>query len=303
MGDRRDSESWPGDQVNTWIESVNQLDRQGEAYVIVTVLRSLGSTPRDGGTKMVVAREKNYGTIGGGHLEFQVIAIARRMLLEGLERQHQEMFLLGPGLGQCCGGKVTLLFECFPGNDFNIMLFGAGHVGSALVEILKKLPCRLKWVDSRDHQHASPDTLPANVTAIVSEFPADEVATMPPVAYYLILTHDHQMDFDILETVLKRRDALYVGLIGSATKWKRFTARLAHKGYDEKNFQHVHCPVGLDSVPGKHPMEVAVAIAAEVIGVHHSTDRERRDRADVSSLEFKETITLTAPVRGNSHSQ
>jgi len=287
--------------MNMWIESVNQLDQQGEAYVIVTVLRSLGSTPRDGGTKMVVAREESYGTIGGGHLEFQVITVARRMLLEGLERQHQETFLLGPGLGQCCGGKVTLLFECFPGNDFNMMLFGAGHVGSALVDILKQLPCRLKWVDSRVDQHAAPDTLPSNVTAIVSEFPADEVATMPTGAYYLILTHDHHMDFDILETVLKRRDALYVGLIGSATKWKRFTARLAHKGYDENFFQHVHCPVGLDSVPGKQPMEVAVAIAAELIGVRHSTDRERRDRADVSWLELKKTITLAAPVSGNRH--
>jgi len=225
------------------------------------------------------------------------------MLLEGLERQHQETFLLGPGLGQCCGGKVTLLFECFPGNDFNIMLFGAGHVGSALVEILKKLPCRLKWVDSRDHQHAAADTLPTNVTAIVSEFPADEVAIMHPGAYYIILTHDHQMDFDILETVLKRHDALYVGLIGSATKWKRFTARLTHKGYDEKFFQDVHCPVGLDSVPGKHPMEVAVAIAAEVIGVRHSTDCKRHERADVSWLELKKTITLTAAVRGNRHRQ
>jgi len=286
--------------MHPWIETIHQLSRQGEAYVIVTVLDARGSTPRDSGTKMVVAREKNYGTIGGGHLEFQAIGFATQMLLEGRERQHLETFPLGPGLGQCCGGSVTLLFECFPGNDFNIMLFGAGHVGSALVDILKQLPCRLKWVDSRDNQHSAPDTLPGNVTAIVSEFPADEVATMPAGAYYLILTYDHQMDFDILETVLKRRDALYVGLIGSATKWKRFTSRLKHKGYEENFFQHVRCPVGLDSVPGKHPMEVAVSVAAEVIGVRHSTDDDRRHEAAVLWPELRDAVNSTTPVQTKS---
>jgi xanthine dehydrogenase accessory factor len=246
---------------------------------------------------MVVAREKNYGTIGGGHLEFQAIGFASQMLHEGRERQHLETFPLGPGLGQCCGGNVTLLFECFPGNDFNIMLFGAGHVGTALADILKQLPCRLHWIDSRDNQHSASDSLPANVTVIVSESPADEVATMPAGGYYIIVTYNHQMDFDILETVLKRNDARYVGLIGSATKWKRFTSRLAHKGYDEKFYQHVRCPVGLGCVPGKHPMEVAVSVAAEVIGVRHSTDDERRREAAVSWPELRDAVNSTTPVQ------
>jgi xanthine dehydrogenase accessory factor len=286
--------------MHPWIETVHQLNRLGEAYVIVTILDARGSTPRDSGTKMVVALEKNYGTIGGGNLEFQAISFASHMLHEGREQQHLETFPLGPDLGQCCGGRVTLLFECFPGNDFNIMLFGAGHVGTALVDILKQLPCRLYWIDSRDKQHSASDTLPANVTAIVSEYPVDEVATMPPGAYYLILTYDHQMDFDILETVLKRRDALYVGLIGSTTKWKRFTSRLVHKGYDEKFYQQVRCPIGLDGVPGKHPIEVAVSVAAEVIGVRHSTDDERRRGTDVSWPGLKEAVNSTTPVQINS---
>ena len=145
--------------MHTWIEAVNQLHRQGEAYVIVTILGSRGSTPRDSGTKMVIAREKNYGTIGGGHLEFQATAVASQMVHEGLERQHLEKFPLGPRLGQCCGGSVTLLFECFPGNDFNVMLFGAGHVGSALVDILKQLPCRDPGVDSHESQPIGGDTV------------------------------------------------------------------------------------------------------------------------------------------------
>ena len=248
---------------------------------------------------MVVAREKNYGTIGGGHLEFQTIALAGHMLLESRERQHVETFPLGPRLGQCCGGRVTLLFESFPGNDFDIMLFGAGHVGTALVDILKQLPCRLHWVDSRDNQHSASDTLPTNVTAIVSEYPADEVESMPPGAYYLILTYDHQMDFDILETVLKRGDARYVGLIGSVTKWKRFTSRLAHKGHDETFYQQVRCPIGLDSVPGKHPIEVAVSVAAEVIGVRHSTDDGRCSEAHVSGPGFSDSVNSMTTVQIN----
>ena len=108
------------------------------------------------------------------------------------------------------------------------------------------------------------------------------------------------MDFDILETVLKRNDANYVGLIGSATKWKRFTLRLAHKGFDEKSYQHVRCPVGLNKVPGKHPMEVAVSVAAEVIGVRHSTASLRPHRAGVSWPELKDSVKAVVSVQDNS---
>jgi xanthine dehydrogenase accessory factor len=265
--------------MKNWIEAINECTQKGEPFVLVTVLGAEGSTPRDNGTKMVISKERGYGTIGGGHLEYQAMSIAAELISEGAEQQRITHLPLGPRLGQCCGGRITLLFECFPGLDINIMLFGAGHVGQALAAILLQLPCRLHWVDSRDDQH--PAGLPANVIPIVSDTPAAEVAVMPANGYYIIMTHNHQMDFEILEAVLKRGDARYVGLIGSDTKWQRFRHRFLHRGYEESFFRTVRCPVGLSNVPGKLPVEVAVSVAAEIIGVSHENRGDRQARRGI----------------------
>ncbi len=285
--------------MHPWIEAIYQLNRTGEAYVIVTILNTKGSTPRERGTKMVVARNTSFGTIGGGNLEFQAIRLAHNMLQKGQEQQHWETFPLGPNLGQCCGGSVTLFFECFPGHDFQIMLFGAGHVGTALVDIFKQLPCRVHWIDSRENQHTGTNSLPDHVTVMVSDVPKEEVAAMPTGGYYIIATHNHQMDFNILETVLKRRDARYIGLIGSASKWKRFTSRLRHRGYDETFYQDVRCPMGLPHVGGKHPMEVAVSVAAEVLEVRHSTSETKSTERQASTSTIGNKKNGTVPVRQN----
>lgn len=285
--------------MHPWIEAIYQLNRTGEAYVIVTILNTQGSTPRDRGTKMVVARNTSFGTIGGGNLEFQAISLAHKMLQKAQEQQHWETFPLGPSLGQCCGGSVTLFFECFPGHDFQIMLFGAGHVGTALVDIFKQLPCRLHWIDSRENQHTGTSSLPEHVTVVISDAPEEEVAAMPAGGYYIIATHNHQMDLSVLKTVLKRRDARYVGMIGSATKWKRFISRLRHMGYDETFYRHVRCPIGLPDVGGKHPMEVAISVAAEVLAVRHSTSDINRTESHGSSPTIKDKKSWTGPVHLN----
>jgi xanthine dehydrogenase accessory factor len=278
-----------------WIDAVAQLEQAGQAYVLVTVLGSRGSTPRDGGTKMVVASDRLYGTIGGGHLEHKSVEIAGQMLLCDKEAEQRiEHFPLGASLGQCCGGSVTVLFESFPSSAVNIMLFGAGHVGAALTTILQELPCRVSWVDSRESQHpvGQNGQSTGKIVSIVSDSPAEEVANMPAGSYYIIMTHNHPMDYDITEAVLKRGDARYVGLIGSATKWKRFQMRLQHRGYDPEFYQSVRCPVGLSSVPGKHPMEVAVSIAAEVIGEYHQNAPERTTQRGINWRELKQAAKL-----------
>ena len=257
--------------------------------MLVTVLGAQGSTPRDNGAKMVIAHERNYGSIGGGNLEYQAMSIAAELLREGIEQQRIAHFPLGPALGQCCGGRATLLFESFPGSAVNIMLFGAGHVGQALVTILQQLPCRLLWVDTRDNQH--PTGLPPNVVPVVSESPDAEVASMPENGYYIIMTHNHQLDFEILESVLKRGDARYVGLIGSTTKWERFKQRFRHKGYDDACFKQVRCPIGTASVPGKLPIEVAVSVAAEVIGVSHENQAGKPVRRGIPWNELQRIIS------------
>lgn len=273
---------------SAWVAAVTQMQQRGDAYVLITLLGARGSTPRDSGTKMVVAADASFGTIGGGHLEHKAIAIAAQMLDGKDETQRIEHFPLGPSLGQCCGGSTTVLFESFPANAFHIVLFGAGHVGQALAGILGQLPCRLSWIDSRDEQHPQP--LAGNVQAIVSADAADEVAAMPAGSYYLIMTHNHQLDFEILEAVLKRGDAHYIGLIGSATKWRRFEMRLEHKGYQQSVYQQVHCPVGLASVPGKRPIEVAVSVAAEIIADQHASQPQKAMQQGVSWRELKRLL-------------
>jgi xanthine dehydrogenase accessory factor len=256
-----------------WAEAARRLQRAGEDYVLVTVLGVRGSTPRDSGTKMVFSSGECFGTIGGGHLEYQTAAIAAGMLSEEHEEQRLEYFPLGPSLGQCCGGSTSVLFESFKAPRMDIMLFGAGHVGSALVPILKQLPCRLRWVDSRESGDA--DTADVGVDKVCSDEPAAEVQSMPAGSYFLIMTHNHQLDYEILCAALKRKDAAYVGMIGSQTKWRRFQMRLQHQGYSADFYSAVHCPIGLDQVPGKRPIEVAVSVAGELIGIHNEISANR----------------------------
>lgn len=250
-----------------WYEVIKQLESENQDYVLITVLGTRGSTPRDCGTKMVVSRNKNYATIGGGHLEFKVIEQAKKLLSESQSQQKIEHFPLGAKLGQCCGGQATILLESFIKTNIDIMLFGAGHVGRALASILSGLPCRVHWVDSREQEF--PENLHSNISKIVSESPSDEVATMPENAYYVIMTHNHPLDFAISEAILARNDAYYIGLIGSKTKWQRFQMRFKHKGYQPECYSSIRCPVGLSDIPGKLPSEVAVAVAGEIISFYH----------------------------------
>jgi xanthine dehydrogenase accessory factor len=275
-----------------WVDAIRQLDEHRQDYVLITLLGSRGSTPRVNGTKMVVSAAETFGTIGGGHLEFKAMEIAAELLNKAENQQRIEYFPLGPGLGQCCGGTTTVLFESFKACDFDIMLFGAGHVGQALTGILAQLPCKINWVDNREALH--PLTLPNNIHPIISEQPADEVADMPAGSYFLIMTHNHQLDFEILEAVLHRGDAKYVGLIGSDTKWQRFKMRMEHKGHSSEFYEQVRCPVGLEAVPGKRPIEVAVSVAGELIAINNSAEREKSDHNGVSLRQARKVMNELA---------
>ena len=249
-----------------WADAAAALREQGEGYVLVTVLNVKGSAPRDAGTKMLVSAERTVNTIGGGQLEHDAIQTARDLLLQGRDQQQIMDYPLGPKLGQCCGGRVHLLYECFAPSAVEIALFGAGHVGRALTSILAQLPVRLRWIDSRADEF--PDSIPAGVEKVLSDNPEAEVAKLKPGAYVIVMTHNHPLDYAIAEAALKRNDTAYVGVIGSSTKAGRFRMRLIYWGFPQEAIDHMRCPVGLSSVPGKHPMEVAVSIAAELVGIY-----------------------------------
>lgn len=258
---------------SNWNSAAYYLSKQGQSYVIATIVGSLGSTPRSSGTKMVICHDQIYDTIGGGHLEFQTIKQAQKMLAVGKNDQYLAHFQLGANLGQCCGGNVSVLFESFAATGVNIMLFGAGHVGKALLPILAQLPCRITWVDERNEQFPTHLEKYHNVRKLVSEAPECEVQNMPLNSYYIVMTHNHQTDFDITQTILNRGDFAYLGLIASSTKWRRFQQRYKHRNIDPQQVARMHCPIGLAQVNGKLPMEVAVSIAAQVINIYQTADK------------------------------
>lgn len=213
----------------------------------ILITQTRGSAPREAGTRMWVGAGETQGTIGGGNLEHTAIGIAREMLVAG-DAQRERRFALGDSLGQCCGGSVTLLFtpveQMEPEkSEFDVVLFGAGHVGKEVARILERLPCRLAWVDT------------------LREEPAWSVDGAPPGAYYLVMTHSHALDLDIVERVLKRGEFAFLGLIGSRTKAAKFHARLRAKGIDSSRLV---CPIGLFK-GGKHPAAVAVSAVAQLL--------------------------------------
>jgi len=253
--------------TKTWFDALHQCQQQGKSYVLVTLLATAGSTPRNGGTKMLVCDDSEFDSIGGGHLEFEVIKQARNLLLENTTTQKVEHYPLSSKLGQCCGGATNVLFEVFTQHTQHIAIYGAGHVSKALVPILAQLPLQISWIDSRKEMldEIAQQTQPSNVKLVVSEHPADTISKLPSGSWVMIMTHNHQLDFDIVEAALNREDMAFIGMIGSDTKARRFKTRLAHKEIQQQDIQRLVSPVGMLDIPGKRPIEVAVSMAAQLI--------------------------------------
>jgi len=256
-----------------WIEALADLQQQGEPCVLVTIIEERGSTPRNAGSKMVVSRMRLYDTIGGGHLEYKAQKIAREMLENRVRETRLERFSLGASLGQCCGGATVLLFEPMGQPQAHIAVFGAGHVGRALVPLLASLPCKVRWIDSRDNEF--PAHIPAGVEKVVNDEVVDEVENMPPGSYFIVMTHNHQLDLELTAAILERNDFTYYGLIGSNSKRAKFEHRLRDRGFQPETVQRMRCPMGIAEVKGKLPVEIAVSIAGEVIATYNASFGEK----------------------------
>lgn len=248
-----------------WISALAELQRSGEPCVLVTIIEERGSTPRNAGSKMVVSAERLYDTIGGGHLEYRAQAIAREMLAARTQDTRLERFSLGASLGQCCGGATVLLFEPMGQPQAHIAVFGAGHVGRALVPLLASLPCRVRWIDSREHEF--PALLPDGVEKVVNDEVLDEVERMPPGSHFIVMTHNHPLDLELTAAILARNDFAYFGLIGSKTKRAKFEHRMAEHGIDAARFPEMTCPMGVSGITDKAPAMIAVAIVAQLLQV------------------------------------
>ena len=243
------------------------------AAVVVEVVASRGSVPREAGTRMLVSADEVVGTIGGGHLELKAIADARALLQTqcAATRQH---IALGPSLGQCCGGALDLQFtplaQCdvaawpLPAPRFTLQMYGAGHVGRAVAQLLAGIACQVHWIDERESEF--PVTpLPPHIQALCVEPVQAEVAAAPANAFYLVLTHSHDLDMALAQAILQRADFAWFGLIGSATKRARFERRLRDRGVPAALLSRMVCPIGLPGIAGKEPEVIALAVVAQML--------------------------------------
>ena len=248
--------------------------------VLVSVYETRGSVPREAGAWMAVFATEVVGTIGGGRLELDAITHGRAVL-RGERSADVELYKLGPSLGQCCGGEVRLRYEVCSARDSvallerlkvpltPVALFGGGHVGRALVQVLATLPMQVLWVDSRDE--IFPSDLPSNVVTEHSDPVQAAVAHLAPFSQVLVMSFSHAEDLDIVAACLSRQraqgDLPFVGLIGSRTKWASFRQRLVARGFDGAELSHITCPIGLPGIKDKRPEVIAVSVAAQLLQV------------------------------------
>lgn len=294
------------------LTTLSQTVTQHGPTARVVIAAHQGSSPREVGTAMLVWSTGQSGTIGGGALEHQATEHARTLLItHGKSLTHTA---LGPKLGQCCGGAITLFTEVFtaetlpepaaliarPTTDApmplavkrllatarnqgttpaphlcqgwmieplatpqrQIWIWGAGHVGRALVHTLAPLPdLHISWIDTAPSRF--PDQIPDNTTALPVPDPANAVSLAPPTAEHLILTYSHALDLDLCHRLLLH-GFQSLGLIGSQTKWARFQSRLRALGHAPQTIAQITCPIGDPSL-GKHPQAIAIGVAAHLL--------------------------------------
>ena len=259
-------------------EDIRDFLRRERDCVLVEVTGAAGSTPRDTDAWMLVAADSLFGTIGGGQLEYMAIDHGRRALKRG-DAPEAMTIPLGPEIGQCCGGRVALAFtridrekaamliECSDleiASRPHVYVFGAGHVGDALAMALSLVPVRTVLVDTRENELSAVADIPGIETCLTA-MPEAVVRDAPPGSAFVILTHDHALDFLIAAEALRRDDASYVGMIGSKTKRSTFKNWLSREIGRPDLFDRLVCPIGCTTVKDKRPAVIAALAAAEVM--------------------------------------
>ncbi len=306
--------------MTVW-RNIESILKRGEPCALVSVLAVKGSAPREAGARMIVTSGGGFhGTIGGGALEWQALGSAQRLIARAGSEAIIEKRVLGPDLGQCCGGAVEVLVERFEAADLThvadlaraeasgpfattgrlggrhlarqieadqdldapvtlrgngmitevfgarrrvVMLFGAGHVGRALMLALAPLPFEVRWVDARPQSF--PAHVAGNVTLDPRGDPLQALAEAPDGALVVIVTHSHALDLAVLDKALTEGRFGYIGVIGSKTKRARFQSRLRQAGHAETAVFSFHCPIGISGIASRLPAAIAAGVVAELL--------------------------------------
>lgn len=271
------------------------------ATIVAELTAVRGSSPREAGTFMLISPIAQIGTIGGGALEYMVIDRARQVLRDGLHEDSLDI-PLGPEIGQCCGGRVDVALKRVTEAEAqrlvakleaelnarpHVYLFGSGHVGHALARALSALPLKVHVVDTRPEELTN---LPDNVEAHAVAMPEAVARTAPAGSAFVILTHDHALDFLIAAEALQRADAPYVGMVGSKTKKAKFRSWYLGEGYPAAALERLVLPIGGKAFPhglgDKRPEVIAALAAAEIlvhIGVREVEDLKARPATNKQS--------------------
>lgn len=253
-----------------YIERLAELAASGAPFASVTLVDVVGSTPADVGYKMLVtAAGLDFGTVGGGRVEAKAIAEAQRLLSEPGGSSPRPLLLewnLQRDVGMTCGGGVKLYFELYNHDQWQIVLFGAGHVAAAVIHCLLPLPCRITCIDSRPEWLAKLPDHPRLSKVCTEDAPA-EVVSLPARAFVLCMTMGHRTDRPILEEILRQgRRFPYLGVIGSAAKRSVLKRELVAAGFSAEQADSFRCPIGLP-IGTNLPGEIAISVVAQLLEV------------------------------------
>ncbi len=257
-----------------WLQALNNACNRNIDCVVVSIVEVDGSTPRDVGARMVVTEHDASDTIGGGALELEAIAAARSILAENSNVpliRHNKL-ILGSALSQCCGGSVKLQYELHPKKAFELIVFGAGHVAQALAKIVHQLDCHATFYDTRQSWL---DQLPSSETAqgvllgeLMGNNPFELVEQCADQASYLVMTHSHELDYDLVEAILSKPEVPFCGLIASKSKAAKFRSKLRKQQFTGDELGKLITPIGQAYATGNLPMEIAVAVSAELLALN-----------------------------------
>jgi xanthine dehydrogenase accessory factor len=250
-----------GGAVNLWFERFTSADidfvaatldvyRAGEAAVLITLPHANGGINR-----RVHGARTPFGTANDAP-ESRIDAAAEDLLRAATD---------APRALLAQTDQREALLERIDPQGLPLWVFGAGHVGKALINVLVDLPFHVTWLDNREHEFPAPP--PSHVSIRHAADPVAEVGVAPGAAYYLVMTHSHDLDYAICRAILGRRDFAWAGLIGSETKAACFNLRFGREDIPAETVARLVSPIGIDGIDSKLPGAIAISVAAQLLQV------------------------------------